>query len=104
MTTKKNFKETLADLFKLDELEPEKALEMTDRIAKLVIQRTLVRVLPTLSEEDMDEYEKIIEENDDLQVAFNFLNEKEPEFWNIMMDEAEILREKIGGDFEASDL
>ena len=55
MTT---IKQSIIDLFELDKMEPEKATEMVDRLAKLVFQAVLVRTLPLLSEEDFDKYEK----------------------------------------------
>ncbi len=54
----RTIKESLMDLFELDKMPPEKAAEMVDRLAKLVFQAVLVRVLPILSEEDLTEYEK----------------------------------------------
>lgn len=92
-------KDTLFKLFDLDKMEPEKAAEMVDRLGKLVFQAALMRTLPMLSEEDMDEYEKVLEENN-AEVLFKFMNDKVPDFGKIIDEEAEILRVELAGEFE----
>jgi hypothetical protein len=60
-----NIKKNLFDLFEIDKMPPEKGIEFLERLAKLVFQAVLVRVLPLLSEEDFSEYEKIVSSQDD---------------------------------------
>ena len=93
-------KQTLADLFELDKLEPAKAAEMVERLGKLVFQATLVRVLPMLSEAEMAEYDKIVEGKGGGEVLFKFLGEKVPDFDKIILEEAEILRAELAGEFK----
>lgn len=93
-------KETLIDLFDLDKMEPEKAAEMVDRLAKLVFQSVLVRVLPMMSEQDLEEYEKIIDGEEGADVLMKFLNDKVPNFGKILEEEAELLRKEISGEFK----
>ena len=93
-------KENLFDLFQLDRMPPEKGAEMLDRLAKLVFQGVLVRVLPMLSEGDLIEYEKIVEGKDNGDLLFSFLNEKIPEFDKIVAEEAEILRVELAGELK----
>ena len=88
-------KKDLFDLFQLDKMPPEKGAEMLDRLAKLVFQAVLVRVLPMLSEQDLSEYEKIIDGNQEGNALFSFLNEKIPEFNKIVTEEAEILKNEM---------
>jgi hypothetical protein len=97
MTT---IKDTLIDLFELNKLEPAKAAEMVDRLAKLVFQAVLARTLPALSEADFDEYEKIVDSGRGGEVLFKFLNEKVPNFENIIKEEAELLRKELAGEFK----
>lgn len=85
-------KETLFELFQLDKMPVEKAEEMLGRLAKLVFQAVLVRVLPILSEEDFVEYEKIVDSDKGADVLFKFLAEKVPDFDKIIQEEAELLR------------
>ena len=94
-------KETLIDLFDLDKMSPEKTAETVDRLGKLVFQAVLVRVLPTLSEEDLTEYEKIVDSNQEGDVLFKFLGEKVPDFDKIIAEEAEALRIELAGEFES---
>ena len=95
-------KETIIDLFELDKLPPEKATEMVNRLGKLVFQAVLVRILPTLSESDLDEYEKIVDIEDGGAKIFSFLTEKVPDFDKIITEEAEILRKDLAGEFASA--
>lgn len=97
MTT---IKETIIDLFELDKMEPTKAAEMVDRLGKLVFQAVLVRVLPLLGEEDMTEYERIVDSQEGGEIIFKFLGEKVPDLENIIMEEAETLRAELAGEFK----
>jgi hypothetical protein len=93
-------KENLFDLFQLDRMPPEKGVEMLDRLAKLVFQAVLVRVLPMLSEADLAEYEKIVGEENGGDVLFQFLTEKVPGFDKIVAEEAETLRMELAGELK----
>lgn len=101
MTT---IKESIIDLFELDKMEPAKAAEMVDRLAKLVFQAVLVRTLPLLSEEDFDKYEKIVDGAEEGEVLFAFLGEKIPNFDKIIAEEAELLRAELAGEFKEAGL
>jgi Protein of unknown function (DUF5663) len=93
-------KQTITDLFELDKMAPEKAAETADRLGKLIFQAVLVRVLPILSEQDMAEYEKIVDSKESGEVIFKFLGEKIPDFEKIIMEEAESLRAELAGEFK----
>jgi hypothetical protein len=96
-------KETLFDLFQIDKMPPEKGTEMLDRLAKLVFQSVLVRVLPMLSEEDLTQYEKLVDsKEEDGNALFVFLSEKVPEFDKIIAEEAETLRKELSGELKNS--
>jgi hypothetical protein len=97
MNTKK---QTLVDLFELDKVPPEKAAEMADRLGKLVFQAVLVRVLPTLSKENMAEYSHIVGSSSDGEAVFKFLNEKVPNLKGIIKDETEKLQSELTQEFK----
>lgn len=90
------------DLFELDKMPPEKAAEMVDRLGKLVFQAVLVRALPLLSEEDLTEYEKIVDSKQEGDVLFKFLSEKVPDFDNMVAEESENLRAEMAGEFNSA--
>ncbi len=94
-------KQTLIDLFKLDQMEPEKAEKMTERLAGLVFQAVLMRALPMLSPADLEEYEKIVDSKMGPEALFTYLAEKVPGFENMVAEEAEILRREFSGELEA---
>ncbi|MFA6514706.1 MAG: DUF5663 domain-containing protein [Candidatus Paceibacterota bacterium] len=85
-------KKDLFDLFQIDKMSPEKGEEMLGRLSKLVFQAVLVRVLPTLSEEELSEYEKIVDGDQEADVIFKFLSEKIKNLDEIIKEEAENLR------------
>ena len=91
---------TIVDLFELDKMAPEKAAEMANRLGKLIFQSVLVRVLPILSEKEMEEYEKIVDSNTGGEEVFKFLREKIPDFEKIITEEAELLRAELAGEFK----
>ena len=98
-------KENLMDLFNLDKMPPEKAAETVDRLAKLIFQAVLVRVLPTLSEENLTEYERIVDSKEEgADVLFNFLREKVSDFDSIMAEESENLRKELSGEFKEAEI
>lgn len=93
-------KKDLFDLFQIDKMPPEKGAQMLDRLANLVFQAVLVRILPMLSEEDLNKYEKIVSGNEGGDVLFNFLSEKIPEFNKIITEEIGTLRREVTNKIE----
>lgn len=88
-------KKDLFDLFEIDKMPPEKGNEMLERLAKLVFQAVLIRSLPLLSEEDIQEYEKTVNSSQEGDALFNFLSQKVPEFNKIVSEEAGALRRQV---------
>jgi hypothetical protein len=95
-----NIKKDLFDLFQLDKMPPEKSEEMLNTLANLVFQAVLVRALPMLSEEDLNEYEKIVSSDEGGDVLFKFLAEKVPEFNKMITEEAGALRREATSKLE----
>jgi len=95
-------KKTIEDLFELDKMAPEKATEMVERLGRMIFQAVLVRVLPLLSEQDMTEYERIVNSQEGGDAVFKFLGEKIPDFEKIIMEEAEALRQELSGEFKSA--
>jgi hypothetical protein len=93
-------KENLMDMFELEKMEPVKALEMVERLSRLIFQATFVRVLPMLSEEETAEYEKIVETAQTPEELLGFFEAKVPEFGAIFEEEAELLRAELAGEFK----
>lgn len=86
-------KKDLFDLFQLGKMSPEKAEETLNRLAKLVFQSILVRILPTLSEEKKNKYDEIIESKENNgDELFYFLRDNTENFDEIIKEESENLR------------
>lgn len=93
-------KKTIMDLFDLGNMEPKKAEEMMNSLSTMVFQASLVRALPTLSEEDMTEYEKMLDADREGDELFSYLVAKVPNFGQILEEEAEILRTELANEFQ----
>jgi hypothetical protein len=94
-------KKDLFELFELDKMPIEKAEETLNRLSGLVFQSVLMRSLPFLSEEDLAQYEKIVDSKEkDGADLFKFLGEKVPEFNKIILEETGSLRRELAGELE----
>lgn len=78
----------------INTLPVEKQKEAMERLGAIVYQEVMLRVLDILSEEDKDEFEKIIEKNPDPENLFEYLINKVPNLDQIVKEEAEKLREE----------
>jgi len=58
-----------------------------------------VRVLPLLSEQDLTEYERIVDSQEGGESIFKFLGEKIPDLEKIIAEESENLRADLAGEF-----
>jgi len=76
----------------IDALPVEQQKEAMERLGAIVYQEVMLRVLDIMSEEDKDEFEKIIERNADPEVMFTFLSGKVPNLDAIVTEEAEKFR------------
>lgn len=83
---------TLIDLFDLDKLPPEKAAETLGKLGKLIFQGVLIRVLPSLSEEQLAEYDRIIESEEGFDRLLFFFLEQVDDFDEVVREEAESFR------------
>lgn len=89
-------KKDLFDLFQLDKMSPEKAEETLNRLSKLIFQAILVRVLPTFTEEQLKEYDEIINnEKNNADELFIFLRNNTEDFDKVIKEEAENLRQEL---------
>ena len=100
-----SIKKDLFGLFQIDKMPAEKGVEMLDRLASLVFQAVLVRVLPLLKEEDLAVYEKIVSSPESGgDILYNFLSGKVPEFNKIVEEEAEALRSELASKMGESEV
>lgn len=94
-------KQNLMDLFEIEKMPEEKREETLNKLTTLILESTLVRALLLLSEENMTEYEDILESKQSPEVLFNFLSSKIPSFEDILKEEADILHKELSGELEA---
>lgn len=90
----KNINENIIKTLGIDSLPIEKQKEAMERLGAIVYQEVMLRVLDILSEEDKDEFEKVIEKSPDPEIMFSFLTDKIPNLEEIVNEEAEKLRKE----------
>jgi hypothetical protein len=76
----------------IDALPVEKQKEAMERLGAIVYQEVMLRVLDIMSDEDKDEFEKLLEKTPDPDTMFIYLGEKVPNLEEIVSEEAEKLR------------
>ena len=89
-----NTKKELFDLFEIEKIDPLKGEELLNRMSKIIFQSVLVRVLPTLTEEQQAKYDEIIE-NGKEEDLFLFLRDNVQDFDEIIKEEANILKKEL---------
>ena len=78
----------------IDSLPVEEQKDTMEKLGAIVYQETMIRVLDTMSEEDKDAFEKLIESNPDPEKMFSFLSEKVPDISSIVSQEAQKLKDE----------
>ena len=82
-------KTNIINMFGINKLPKEEQEEAVTRVGKIVFQMVLMRILPTLNEEDSAEYDKLITENREPDELLGFFYEKVPGFLQIVEEESE---------------
>ena len=82
-------RETLIKTYHLENLSEDKQNEMIDRIAALIFQAVLIRVLPQMSESKQNEFEQLMEKDTTPDQIMAFLGKEVPELPEILKEEAE---------------
>ena len=78
----------------INSLPVEQQKEAMERLGAIVYQEVMLRVIDILTEENKDEFEKLIEKDPNPETMFEFLSEKVPNLDEIVREEAEKLREE----------
>lgn len=88
-TQQKEVRENIIELFNIKELPEDKQEETINRIGGIIFQSVLMRVLPMLSEEELADYEKLLDNNVAPDELMNYFGEKVPNFLEIIKEESE---------------
>lgn len=84
----------IIEMFEIDKLPVEEQEDAINKISQTIFETVLMRVLPTLSEEDLAEYEKMIENNVSPDELMNFFFDKVENFMQIIAEESENFRKE----------
>lgn len=85
---------SIIDLFEIKKLPEDKQEEMINKIGGLIFQSVLIRILPLMPEEDVEEYNQLIENKVAPDELFDFFFAKVPNFLQIVAEESENFRKE----------
>ena len=85
-------RENIILMFGIDKLPPEKQEETINRIGKTIFESVLLRVLPTMKEEELAEDEKMLENKVHPDELMEFFFDRVPNFMQIIIEESENFR------------
>lgn len=95
-----DIRENIITMFNIAELPEDKQEETINRIGGIIFQSVLMRVLPMLSEEDLADYEKLLDNNVAPDELMNYFGEKVPNFLQIVAEESENFRAEAAETFK----
>lgn len=78
----------------INTLPVEQQKEAMERLGSIIYQEVMIRAIEMLEEGDKDEFEKLIEKDPNPNTMFEFLSKKIPTLNEIVIEEAEKLREE----------
>ncbi|OGI59725.1 hypothetical protein A2814_00210 [Candidatus Nomurabacteria bacterium RIFCSPHIGHO2_01_FULL_38_19] len=86
----KNIKSVL----EIENLSPVEQKEIILRVGGIIYQNVLMRVIETMTEENQDEFEKLLDNNAQPEEIFTFLKDKVQDFEKIIEEEATKFKNK----------
>lgn len=81
-------KENIIKDLELDKLSEKEKEDRLIQVGDIIYQNVLMRVIETMSDKDQDEFEKILDNDGKPEDIFTFLNNKVPNFEQIINEEA----------------
>jgi len=99
-TQQKEIRENIIELFNIADLPEDKQEETINRIGGIIFQSVLMRVLPMLSEEELADYEKLLDNNVAPDELMNYFGEKVPNFLEIIKEESENFQKEAAETFK----
>ncbi len=78
----------------INSLPVEQQKEAMERLGSIVYQEVMIKSIELLEESDKDEFEKLIEKDPNPNTMFEFLSKKIPNLNEIVIEEAEKLRDE----------
>ncbi|MDO8659787.1 MAG: DUF5663 domain-containing protein [Candidatus Parcubacteria bacterium] len=86
--------QNITNVLELDKLTPEERQETLIRVGALIYQNVLMRVMEMMTEQNQDEFEKMLDNNAKPEEIFMFLKNKVPDFEKIIDEEANKFKNK----------
>ena len=78
----------ISKALELENLSPEERQEILIRVGTVIYQNVLMRVMELITDEEQNEFEKILDNNGKPEEIFSFLKNKVPDFEKIIEEEA----------------
>lgn len=93
-------KDIITSSFSFVDLNDEEKNKMIDELADIAIQRTVIRSLEKMSNEEADEFGKTIGDDTDPRKIFNYLETHDPSFYDVLKEEVMRLQALAAQDSE----
>jgi hypothetical protein len=92
MDTRKTLEQVLLENFDFEGLTEEQSKELKNNITEMLLENTFTRILEDVEEEDALKLESFLEKEPARDEFVDYLNENIPEFYTILFEEVEILK------------
>ncbi len=91
---KDELNKNIFEVFGIGEMSEGEQEEAIIGIGEVIFKSVLLRVLPILKEEELKEYEKLLEKNPEPDEVLEFFFEKIPNFLQVVAEETEKLKKE----------
>ena len=91
---KDELNKNIFETFGINEMPENEQEEAITNLGEVIFQSVLLRILPMLKEEELKQYQKLIDTNPEPDALLEFFFEKIPNFMQIVAEEAEKLRKE----------
>ncbi|MDP2788690.1 MAG: DUF5663 domain-containing protein [bacterium] len=85
---------SIAEILEAENLLPEEVEELLLRVGALIYQNVMTRAVESLTDEEQNKFEKILDKQSEPEEIFTFLKNKVPGFEEIIKEESEKFRNK----------
>ena len=80
-------KDIITSSFSFVDLNDEEKNKMINELSDIAIQRTVIRSLEKMSNEEAEEFGNIVGEDNDPRKIFNYLESHDPSFYDMLREE-----------------
>lgn len=80
-------KDLISNSFNFVDLEDNDKMEMINSLADIAVERTIIRSLEKMDDQDVEKFEQVMANNTDPQNIFSYLESVVPSFYDMLKEE-----------------